>query len=261
MEKQREINSEYLIGLLLSTSHMDAHQMDRTQTLYRRFKKHIINAVVGPMSIMRECHNKQIFADPAGRQITADLINEAYFVAKYHLPWLELHRVFHWFAGGYLKGSGMRERYHQMLLDGLDGKETDVDVLSGWLIEHGRKIGKPCHTHEALLVQVHAKLERRKKELAAQQRRDDKGGAEGDEGAQGKESTQDKEGEKPTEAELDKEEPVEEEPVEEELLEEEHLDRLEKKRRRKEERQRKMLGKQPMPEWYAKPSIIPLGKK
>jgi hypothetical protein len=29
------------------------------------------------MSIMRECTAKQIFADPAGRQIAADLINEA----------------------------------------------------------------------------------------------------------------------------------------------------------------------------------------
>jgi len=154
------------------------------------------------------------------------------------------------------------DRYHQMLLDGLEGKETDVDVVSGWLIEHGRKIGKPCHTHEALLVQVHTKLERRKKELAAQQRRDDKGGAQGDEDARGKDSGQDKEGaqgkkaEKKTEAESDKEEPVEENP-----LEEEPLDRLEKKRRRKEERQREMLGNQPMPEWYAKLRISPLGKK
>jgi hypothetical protein len=59
-----------------------------------------------------------------------------------------------------------------------------------------------------------------------------------------------------TEAELKKEEPVEEG-----LLEEEPLDRLEKKRRKKEERQREMLGKQPMPEWYAKSSILPLGNK
>ena len=97
------------------------------------------------------------------------------------------------------------------------------------------KLGKPCHTHEALLVQVHAKLERCKKELGAQQRRDDKGGAQG------------KKAEKKTEAESDKEEPVEENP-----LEEEPLDRLEKKR------QREILGKQPMQEWYAKPRILPL---
>jgi ketopantoate reductase len=77
MEKQREINSEYLIGFLLSTSHIDARLIDRTSTLYHHFKKHIINAVIGPMSIMRECTAKQIFADPAGTQIAADLINEA----------------------------------------------------------------------------------------------------------------------------------------------------------------------------------------
>jgi hypothetical protein len=149
-----------------------------------------------------------------------------------------------WFKQ-YLEGPDERpDRYHQMPFDGLEGKETDVDVVSGCLIEHGRKIGKPCHTHKALLVQLHAKLERRKKELAAQQRRDDK------EGAQGKEAG------KKTEAESDKEEPVEEKP-----LEEEPLDRLKKKRRRKEERQLEMLGKQPMPEWYAKPNIPPLGKK
>jgi hypothetical protein len=72
MEKQRKINSEYLIGLLLSTSHMNARRVDRTSTLYRRFKKHIINAVFGPMSIMRECQNAKIFADLGGRQIAAD---------------------------------------------------------------------------------------------------------------------------------------------------------------------------------------------
>ena len=49
--------------------------------------------------------------------------------------------------------------------------------------------------------------------------------------------------------------------MEEKPLEEEPLDRLEKKRRRKEERQREILGKQPMPEWYAKPNIPLLGKK
>jgi hypothetical protein len=49
--------------------------------------------------------------------------------------------------------------------------------------------------------------------------------------------------------------------VGEEPLEKELLNKLEKKRRKKEERQREMLGKQPMPEWYAKPSIPPLGKK
>jgi hypothetical protein len=244
MEKQREINSEYLIEFLFSTSHIDARLMDRTSTLYHRFKKHIINAVIGPMSIMREFTAKQIFADPAGRQIAADLINEASNVAKCHLRWLERHKVFEKWFKQYLEGPDeCPDRYHQMLLGGLEGKETDVDV-SGWLIEQGRKIGKPCHTHEVLLVQVHAKLERRKKELAAQQRREDK------EGAQGKEVG------KKTEAESDKEEPVEEE-----LLEEMPLDRLEKKRRRKEERQREMLGKQPMPEWFAKPNIPPLGKK
>jgi ketopantoate reductase len=142
MEKQREINSEYLIGFLLFTSHIDARLMDRSSMLYQRFKKHIINAVIGPMSIMRECTAKQIFADPAGRQIAADLINEAYNVAKYHLRWLERHRVFKEWFKQYLEGPDERpDRYHQMLLDGLEGKETDVDVVSGWLIEHGGKLG------------------------------------------------------------------------------------------------------------------------
>jgi ketopantoate reductase len=74
MEKQREINSEYLIGRLLSTSHMNANLVSRTSTLHRRFKKHIINAVLGPSSIMREWNNAQIFADPDGIKIVADLI-------------------------------------------------------------------------------------------------------------------------------------------------------------------------------------------
>jgi ketopantoate reductase len=64
---------------------MSASLISHTSTLHRRFKKHIINAVFGPMSIMRECNNAQIFADPAGKQIAADLINEAYIVAKYTL--------------------------------------------------------------------------------------------------------------------------------------------------------------------------------
>jgi len=165
---------------------MNADLVSRTSTLQRRFKKHIINAVFGPMSIMRECNNAQMFADPAGMQIAADLINEAYAVAKYTLQGLEPHTVFGWIEK-YLASAG--EGVHEMLLDALEGKETDIDVVSGWLIEHGRKIGRPCHTHEALLVQAHAKLERRKEELAAQQRRDGKKGVhDNDEGAQGKES-------------------------------------------------------------------------
>jgi len=75
---------------------MNASLVSHTSTLHRRFKKHIINAVLGPMSIMRECNNAQIFADPNGVKIAVDLINEAYIVAKYTLRGLEPHTVFGW---------------------------------------------------------------------------------------------------------------------------------------------------------------------
>ena len=131
------------------------------------------------------------------------------------------------------------EDLHPILIDVLDGREMDVEAVSGWFVQSGNQHTPPvyCHTHQAMIDEVKAKMAKikikRKLEL---KELEDKTKPEQKEKKCG-----------PKRKNLR----ADDDTVE--------IDRVETTRMRKEMRQYELLGNQPMPETITTPSISPLG--
>lgn len=125
---------------------------------------------------------------------------------------------------------------HSWLHQVMDGLTTEAGAVNGWFVKSGLLHTLPvhCHTHQAMIDQLSAKTTKIKQELEAKEL---------EAKAKNEEKRNNKRKGKSTYADG----------VE--------IDKVEAIRMRKEKAQSERLGKQPMPEHYASPTISLLGPK
>jgi 2-dehydropantoate 2-reductase len=226
--REREKRTRYLINLLLRAPFLSdgGNEIPRELMLYLCFTKLLSKSVLGPLAVMRECRNGELFADAAGREIGTSLVFEAWNVMRRYLPTLQLSQALDWVTKEAQKTS---KQIHPMLLEVATGIEIDINDLNGWIIEQARRFGIPCDRHERIMAMVKAKAERIKKEVEA------------------------------VEAAKREKTGISRSRDSERLAE--PLDKVEVKRMKKAEAQSKNLGHQTMPDHYSSPNIQPLGKR
>ncbi|KAE9365847.1 hypothetical protein N431DRAFT_472434 [Stipitochalara longipes BDJ] len=162
--EERKVQARYLITTLLSAPFLGANEIDYRLVLFVSFKKMASASVVGPLAVMMEYSNGELFADAAAREIDASLIFEVWGVIRRHLPTLQLHQVSSWIAKKTAKTS---TQLHSMLLDAISGKETDIDDINGWIIDQAYHYGVPCDLHEGMRDLVKTKALEIRKEIEA----------------------------------------------------------------------------------------------
>jgi hypothetical protein len=193
------------------------------------FKKLVSTAVLGPMAVMPQCKNGELFSNPTGREIGQDLIFEAWSVIRRYLPYIKLDQVSGWVIEVIAERGG---HLHPILLEALTGRETDIDDINGWIIDQAHQYGLPCDRHEGMRDLVKARTEEIKKEMEAME----------------------------AAKRVERNSQRDTHPSRDSQSEIEPLDKLEVKKMEKAKRQREQLGNQEVPD-YASPNILPLGKK
>jgi len=126
----RKLRSRYLINTLLRAPFLGACEVAFGLLLFMSFKKLTSASVMGPMAVLRECANADLFANEAAREIGSAPIFEAWSVLRRHLPYLRLRQITEWGTDEVVKTSAY-EQLHPMLTDVLAGKETDIDDFNG----------------------------------------------------------------------------------------------------------------------------------
>jgi ketopantoate reductase len=160
----REVRAQYLTELLFDTPFLGANEVPEALMSFLCFKKLVSTAVLGPIAVMRQCTNGELFSDPSGREIGQALIFEAWSVIRRYLPYIKLDQVSGWIVEAIAE---RRDHLHPMLLEALTGKETDIDDINGWIIDQAHQYGIPCDHHEGIRDLAKARTEEIKREMEA----------------------------------------------------------------------------------------------
>ncbi|KAE9377384.1 hypothetical protein N431DRAFT_453732 [Stipitochalara longipes BDJ] len=95
------------------------------------FKKLVSKAVLGPMAAMIERPTNKLWEELDAKQLCVELLASAWPVIHHHLPYVSLDDILAW-VDVHL---GERLVYKdQMLVDILVGRETEIDLTTGWII-------------------------------------------------------------------------------------------------------------------------------
>jgi ketopantoate reductase len=164
---ERSKNADYLVDTLSRVPGLGTRQVDQNTSLFRRFAKMTPNAVIGPLRALYECSIQDVFTNSESQQIGLSLIMETWRVIRndvYKPSSLEV-----------VAGFVQREIdlcytdptlvLHPTLEQVMDGRDSDVGPIDGWIVERGMQLKPPvdCPTHRAIIVLVKQKTEIQRK--------------------------------------------------------------------------------------------------
>lgn len=203
---------------------MNPAELSQNRHLYVRYGNLIKSAIAGPLCVKFECLLSDVVKNPEGRATIDQMINEAWEVVYGDVPGLNISiKDLHY----WVDTMSHAERIQWVVVYSQLGMDTGVDNYNGWLIRRAREYGFSLPTHQEMMDIVIPKTEQNRIRLEEEKK-------------QAKKSSGDKKEAKPYE---------------------EKADRVEMIRERKARRIKEGLGKQVMPEIYAKPQITPVGNR
>jgi ketopantoate reductase len=234
---ERSKNADYLVDTLSRFPELRTRQVDQNISLFKRFAKMTPNAVIGPLCALYECSIQDVFTNPESQQIGLSLIMEIWRVIRndVYKP-LSLEVVAEFVQREIdLCYTHPTLVLHPILDQVMDGRESDVGPINGWIVERGMQLKPPvdCPTHRAIIELVEQKTEQQRKLKEAEQEAARKELDALFTPPRGKNPDKDHGGP---------------------LLDKEEISRM-----KREQRWREELGKQHMPERYVSPKISPLG--
>ncbi|KUJ11166.1 uncharacterized protein LY89DRAFT_654901 [Mollisia scopiformis] len=89
---RRTQHSQYLLDEVSSSPILDCREVDQRSSIVMRYRKLIIDAVIGPLATAYSCENKDLLSKPGAPEILEDLVTEAWAVMRHDV------------AGTYLQG-------------------------------------------------------------------------------------------------------------------------------------------------------------
>jgi len=163
IENQRLAAVTYVRNFLLSAPYLDA--VEEHEMFFRRlmFKILLEKAILGPIAAMLESGTPKLITDPDAHQLILELLREAYPVIRHYLPIINFGDICSW-LDVYIKKRELLDK-EQMLLDVLNGRETEIDISTGWIIEQAEKLGLPNNCFRTMRDLVNAKLLKIREEI------------------------------------------------------------------------------------------------
>lgn len=115
------------------------------------WKKLLINCAINPLTAVHRCPNGALAAKPALRQQVRDLCGELAAVSRARGQAAGDDEVFGW-ALAVIERTAANQS--SMLQDVLQGRDTEIRHITGYLVAEARRLGVPCPRNEGLLAQL-----------------------------------------------------------------------------------------------------------
>jgi 2-dehydropantoate 2-reductase len=115
------------------------------------WKKLLINCAINPLTAVHRCRNGALAEDPALAAAVGELCEELEAVSAARGYRQEPGTVRDW-AMTVIRQTAANQS--SMLQDVLNGRETEVGYITGYLVLEARRLGVPCPHNEALLAQL-----------------------------------------------------------------------------------------------------------
>ena len=162
----------YLLTQLLSATALKASTVPEEELFQIRIEKLIANCMINPLSVLFRRKNGDLFSEDSDSQIywlMETLISEACLVLN-NLP--EIQELPDWhlengnlanrtrFGRGKLQifvekvAKDTAENKSSMLQDVLEGRETEIDYLNGWIVEKGKEVDFECKWNKRIVEMV-----------------------------------------------------------------------------------------------------------
>ena len=164
--KQRLLSASRLRSILLSAPKFCVEERDEWGMRNLMFWVQLQKGTVGPIAAILEPTGDEFLDDPVTRQILVDLAAKAWPVVQKFLP-LTSASKYAQFIEQYISKKSSGRWVSQMMTDVLVGRETDIDLTTGWLIQQAEMLGSSCDRLKNLRDAVKAKTEENRAEIAA----------------------------------------------------------------------------------------------
>ena len=115
------------------------------------WKKLLINCAINPLTAVHRCRNGALEKEPALAVAVAKLCEELEAVSTARGMQQKPGTVRDWAMTVIRKTAANQS---SMLQDVLNGRETEVRYITGYLVREARRLGVPCPHNEALLAQL-----------------------------------------------------------------------------------------------------------
>ena len=115
------------------------------------WKKLLINCAINPLTAIHRCPNGALAADPVLRQQVRELCAELAAVSRARGQAAGDDEVFDW-ALAVIERTA--DNQSSMLQDILQGRDTEIRHITGYLVAEAGRLGVPCPRNESLLAQL-----------------------------------------------------------------------------------------------------------
>jgi 2-dehydropantoate 2-reductase len=153
-------SSRYLLQTITSSSALAAVEVSSVEILLLQLEKLVVNAVINPLTVIFDCHNGQLFSNPAIADLMRLLLSEISAVIR-SLPEIKrIPGVEPRFSQEKLEGAvvGVAEKtaknISSMLQDMRAGRETEINYINGYVVKRGKEVGMECLANRKLLEMV-----------------------------------------------------------------------------------------------------------
>jgi ketopantoate reductase len=134
---KRSLNACYLVDTLVGVPQFYAREVNQNLSLLKRFRKMTADAVLGPLCALYECPIGEIFTKADSQEIGLILVEETWRAIRNDIRrGLSLDDVAAWVQKEVdIAQSATIPIYHAVLVDVMDGRESDVGPVNGWIVE------------------------------------------------------------------------------------------------------------------------------
>ncbi len=115
------------------------------------WKKLLINCAINPLTALHRCRNGALLDNPALRAEMELLCEELAVVSAARCNVRAASCALDWALSVVQRTAANQS---SMLQDVLQGRETEIRYITGYLVEEARRLGVPCPRNEALLRQL-----------------------------------------------------------------------------------------------------------
>jgi 2-dehydropantoate 2-reductase len=115
------------------------------------WKKLLINCAINPLTAMHRCRNGSLLDNPALRAQVELLCEELAAVSAARGSARGASCALNWALAVIQRTA---DNQSSMLQDVLQGRETEIRYITGYLVSEARRLGVPCPRNAALLAQL-----------------------------------------------------------------------------------------------------------
>jgi 2-dehydropantoate 2-reductase len=130
-----------------------------------------ITAVIGPVAVVHECLNSQLFQNPEATLTIRQLLQEISSIIRAFPEVSRYPALAEGFGARRLKTltysalSKSGRNRAPMLQDVMKGKETNIDFSTGYFLRRGRELGISCPRLDMITTMVKAKERIKRQEI------------------------------------------------------------------------------------------------